>query len=61
MFHFAKYLGEQGKVTAGSFQPKADLLLILCPQCHQRHGYHPQDLRQQEVVGPPPAGLKDLL
>ncbi|HYM78688.1 MAG TPA: hypothetical protein VE377_22145 [Candidatus Dormibacteraeota bacterium] len=64
MFHFAKYLGEKEKVMSGTripLTPKGDLVVIPCPQCHQRHAYDPKEVRYMEVAGPRPEGLRDLL
>lgn len=63
MFHFAKYLGEKGKVegTQTPLNVQGDLLMIGCPRCRIRHGYDPKQLTCMEVEGPRPEGLRDLL
>jgi hypothetical protein len=64
MFHFAKYIGEKGKIPDGTAVPlnaAGRTYFVSCPKCHQRHGYDPKEIRYMEVVGPRPAGLQDLM
>lgn len=62
-FHPAKYLGEKKQIEDKpiSLHARGKSFAIPCPECDERHWYHPEEMSYVELDAPPPPGFRSLI